>query len=334
MKIVRARAYARIGLLENPSDGYFGKTISTIIRNFSARVVVYEWPELEILLTSQDRCQFSRIGELVEDVQLNGLYGGLRLIKAAIKVFAEQCQRRDIDLPPRNFSLRYDTDIPRQVGLAGSSAIVAAVFRALMDFYDISIPDQELASLVLQVETDEIGITAGLQDRVCQVYGGLVYMDFDRAQMERHGYGNYERLDPSLLPPLYVAFKKDLSQISGIYHGNLRNRWESGDSEVIEGISQLASLAKTGKECLLQRDYKLFDELINTNFDLRTKLLRLDPANMEMVELARSLGVSAKYAGSGGSVVGVCEGEELFSRLQNAFAQVGCMVVRPQVGCS
>jgi hypothetical protein len=38
--VIRARAYARIGLLGNPSDGYFGKTISVSIQNFYAEVAL------------------------------------------------------------------------------------------------------------------------------------------------------------------------------------------------------------------------------------------------------------------------------------------------------
>src|SRR5262245_59960696 len=124
MKITRAQAYARAAVLGNPSDGYYGRTISLIVRNFAARVVVYEWPELEIILSQQDRCCFDRMTDLVADVKLNGYYGGLRLIKAAIKRFAEHCEASGIALHDQNFALRYETDIPRQVGLAGSSAIV------------------------------------------------------------------------------------------------------------------------------------------------------------------------------------------------------------------
>ena len=36
--IITKRAYARIGLFGNPSDGYFGKTISVSIKNFFAEV--------------------------------------------------------------------------------------------------------------------------------------------------------------------------------------------------------------------------------------------------------------------------------------------------------
>ena len=37
MVIIRKRAYARAGLLGNPSDGYHGKTISFIVPQFLGR---------------------------------------------------------------------------------------------------------------------------------------------------------------------------------------------------------------------------------------------------------------------------------------------------------
>jgi glucuronokinase len=35
---IEARAHARAGLLGNPSDGYYGKTISISVGNFAAHV--------------------------------------------------------------------------------------------------------------------------------------------------------------------------------------------------------------------------------------------------------------------------------------------------------
>ena len=37
---------------------------------------------------------------------------------------------------------------------------------------------------------------AGLQDRVAQVYGGLVHMDFNRDLMQKRGYGEYRPIGP------------------------------------------------------------------------------------------------------------------------------------------
>ncbi len=66
----------------------------------------------------------------------------------------------------------------------------------------------------LQVETEELKITAGLQDRVIQVLEGCVMMDFDRESIEKTGNGLYTPVDISLLPPMFVAYctkPKDIS---------------------------------------------------------------------------------------------------------------------------
>lgn len=80
-------------------------------------------------------------------------------------------------LPPSGFRLSYETTIPRQAGLSGSSAIVSAALACLEAHYGapFALPKALRPHLVLQAEA-ALGITAGLQDRVVQTYEGLVYM--------------------------------------------------------------------------------------------------------------------------------------------------------------
>src|SRR5262249_54078459 len=171
---------------------------------------------------------------------------GIRLVKATVKKFVEYCQRTGRRLHDRNFSIRHDSNIPRQVGLAGSSAIIVATLRCLMDFYEVSIPLEVQPSLALSVETDELKIAAGLQDRVIQVYEGLVSMDFARDRMvERDGLlcGVYERLDPALLPPVYVAYKADVSEPTEVFHNDIRARFDRGEEKVVGAMKKFAALA-------------------------------------------------------------------------------------------
>jgi len=67
-----ATAFARAGLVGNPSDGYFGKTISFIIRDYRARVSLYEAPEVEIVPSLQDRSRYASLRDLVDDGRANG----------------------------------------------------------------------------------------------------------------------------------------------------------------------------------------------------------------------------------------------------------------------
>jgi glucuronokinase len=156
-------------------------------------------------------------------------------------------------------------------------------------------------------------------------------MDFDHAFMDEHGHGIYEPLDPALLPPLYIAYRTDLSEVSGVFHNNIRARWEAGDESVIKAMKRVAGLALEGRECLVSGNHKRLGELIDENFDVRASIYRLDPRNVEMVRLARSLGASAHYAGSGGSILGIYHGVAMLRRLREEFARQGCRVIVPIV---
>lgn len=334
MQIIRTRCFARAGLVGNPSDGYNGKTISVIVRNFHAEVVLYEWDRVEIVQCEEDDTSFSSIADLARDVKLHGYYGGIRLVKATIKKFVEYCSRQGLKLHDRNFSIRYHSNVPRQVGLAGSTAIIVATLRALMEFYQLSIPREIQPSLALAVETEELHIAAGLQDRVIEVYEGLVYMDFSKECMsDRHGYfhGIYESLDPSLLPPLYVAYKTDVSEPTEVFHNDIRSRFNRGESAVVDAMKTFASLAQEARQALLARDHERLGRLIDRNFDTRRSIYQLPAAQIEMVETARALGASAKFAGSGGATIGLYRDEAMFAELRKELGRIGCDVIRIQV---
>lgn len=334
MIIIRKRAYARAALVGNPSDGYNGKTLSIIVRNFWAEVVLYEWDSVEILLTEEDRARFRSVHDLARDVGLHGYYGGIRLIKATIKRFVEYSRSAGVTLHDRNFSIRYHTTIPRQVGLAGSSAIITATLRCLMEFYEIDIPIDVQPSLVLSVERDELGVGAGLQDRVAQVFEGLVYMDFSR-EHERSINGlrcyRYEPLDPALLPPLYLAHHYGFSEPTEVFHNDIRERFNRGDSTVVSGMLRAAALAAAARDALGAGDPGRFARVLNENFDVRCSMYRLPAWQVQMVDVARACGATANFAGSGGTIVGTYERDETFAALRPALGAIDCRLLKPQI---
>src|SRR5262245_19656411 len=334
MFLTRKRAYARAGLLGNPSDGYNGKTISFTVRNYWAEVVLYEWDSVEIVLADDDRAKFDSVHELARDVRLHGYYGGIRLIKATIKRLVEYSEARSLRLHDRQFSIRYQTTIPRQVGFAGSSAIIVATLRCLMEFYDVHLPIEAQPTCVLLVEHEELGITVGLQDRVIKVYEGLVYMDFDRSRkrvVEGLTSYWYEPLDPMLLPPLYVAHHETLGEPTEVFHNNIRERFNRGDEQVVAAMRCFAGLAADGREALFTRDGTRLADLINRNFDTRRSIYRLPAWQTAMVETARAGGASAKFAGSGGAIVGTYDSDAMFERVRGSLATIGSRAIKPDV---
>jgi glucuronokinase len=329
--VITKTAHARAGLVGNPSDGYYGKTISFIIRDFSAQVVLFETPELVIEPNDRDHSVFNSIHALAKDVKQFGYYGGIRLLKATVKRFHDYCAKEGIELHGRNFTLRYKSDIPPQVGMAGSSAIICACLRALMEFYNVTVPLHIQPGVVLSVENDELGIPAGLQDRVIQCYEGVVFMDFNRGHMEKLKYGIYEVIDPKLLPPLYVAFTRQLSEGTEVFHNDIRGRWNRGEREVVSAMYQWANLAERVKKMLLAGRGREIGPLLNENFDLRRRLYKISQGNLDMVEAARSVGASAKFTGSGGAIVGTYEDDAMFKKLEEVYRGMNIAVLRPQI---
>ena len=105
--------------------------------------------------------------------------------------------------------------------------------KALTRFYNVKVPKEILPTLILDAEVEELGINAGLQDRVIQVYQGCVYMDFEKSFVEKHHHGRYESIDSKRLSNLFIAYKTELGKVSGTVLNDILNRYDKGDTEVI-----------------------------------------------------------------------------------------------------
>jgi glucuronokinase len=328
--LFESRSYARAGLLGNPSDGYYGKTIAFSIEDFPVVVTMYESPEVEIQPGEVDDNAFGNLDQLVDEVHHYGYYGGVRLIKATTTVFVEYCRHHGIELPSRNFTVRYKSSVPRLVGLGGSSAICTAMFKALLRFYDVrEIPLEIIPTLCWRAENDELGIQCGMQDRVIQIYEGVVFMDFEKEYFAEHDHGRYVRIDRSALPRLYLAYDPHRAEFSGIYHRRLRVLFDERKADIVAAMSEFADIAQQGYDALTSGRGERLPELINANFDLRNRVFNVAEGNVRMVEQARCAGASAKFAGSGGAIVGTYDSENMYRDLCSRLREINCSVIRP-----
>ena len=346
MESIRTRSFARAGLLGNPSDGYFGKTVSFTFTQFGVELVMSESSRIRFQQGEVDDATFASLDEMSRNLRLYGYYGGIRLLKATAKRFFDHCQERGLVLPKRNFSVEYKINIPRLVGLSGSSAICSAMLKALMKFYEVEIPLEIQPTICLEAERDELGINCGFQDRVIQIYNGLVFMDFEKSFVESHNYGRYERLYPSSLIPdpsslhFYIAYDANRAEESGKAHRKVKRLFEEKNADVLAAMSEFADIAQQGRDLLVTpnlepetRNSRLAT-LVNANFDLRDRIFNVAEENRRMVMTARKCGASAKFAGSGGAIVGTYEDEAQFERLKADLKAIGSETFIPTVATS
>ena len=339
METIRTRSFARAGLLGNPSDGYFGKTLSFTFTQFGVELVMSESSRIRFQQGEVDDATFASLDEMSRNLRLYGYYGGIRLLKATAKRFFDYCQEKGLTLPKRNFSVEYKINIPRLVGLSGSSAICSAMLKALMKFYEVEISLEVQPTICLEAERDELGINCGFQDRVIQIYNGLVFMDFNKSFVESHNHGRYERLndETSKRLNLYIAYDANRAEESGKAHKKVKRLFEEKNADVLAAMSEFADIAQQGRDLLASSNIEpstlnlKLSTLINANFDLRDRIFNVAEENRRMVMTARQCGASAKFAGSGGAIVGTYADEAQLKRLKADLAAIGTEVLIPTI---
>lgn len=332
MNFVTSRSFPRAGFLGNPSDGYYGKTLSFAFADYCVDLKLTESDVMRFVPGEVDDATFESPAMLVRDIRLYGYYGGIRMLKAVAKLFFEYCFDHGIHLPEQNFTAEYRTNIPRLVGLSGSSAICSAMLKALMKFYQVEIPLEYTPTICLEAEKLELGINCGFQDRVIQMYGGVVFMDFNKDFVQANNRGIYEPLDPALMPKLYVAFDPNRAEESGKVHRKVKRLFEEKKPDIIAAMSEFAEIAQKGRDALVSGQIEKIPAFVNANFDLRDRIFNVAEENRRMVMTARSAGASAKFAGSGGAIVGTYEDEAQYRRLSDALSTIGCTTLKPVIG--
>lgn len=315
-EVVIGRCHPRVGCLGNPSDGYRGACVSFPISfvdeavPVEARVFVRGSADSRItIIPNRDRDRLTYPGgwtELNRKIVDEGFYGGIRLIQAALIKFLHIVSSSKRQLPKdRGIVVGYASTIPFSVGLAGSSAIVTATMRALLQYYRFEASDfgsdAEWAQWIMEAETKHLKIAAGLQDRVAQWFARPMVMDFSGERPALKPVSSVV-LAHLVATPMYVIWSTK-SEESGVVHASLRSLWEK-DEEVKQCMRRVAQLpALLSGEVPFTRA-QLCDAM-DENFNLRHKMLgpeNVGVYNLEMVTLARQHGFAAKQAGSGGAV--------------------------------
>lgn len=215
--------------------------------------------------------------------------GSIPLVSTAIERFGR-------DVAPVNVGLTIETTIPRSVGLAGSSAIVVAVIQALAKHTETDLSPMAVAQLAYDVERVDLGIAGGWQDQLIQSHG---YSALIECAEPRNVHPIAISTDRTI--PLYLAWSHAAAQASGDAHAKLSSEHTPESPQMRE----LAELGRQAAESFAAGDVHSLKHAINSTFDIRRTVMDIAPAQVEMVETARSLGASANFAGSGGAILGV-----------------------------
>jgi glucuronokinase len=322
---------ARAAVAGNPSDRLGGAVLAIPVRAVSATVSMAPAPRFEIVHSPTVDDTFADLRALRRHVERHGARGARELVLATIHRATEHL---DVELPPQAISVT--TSIPRSVGLAGSSAIVIATIRALVAAAGATpLPPDELASLALLVESHDLGIPAGLQDRVVQAHDRPMIMRFGTGDARSLGgmpAGAYEVVRPATPVGFLVAHRADGAESSVVAHAELDARDRADDPRVRAATARLAALAESAASAMATGDLAALGAAMDGSFDARAELVDLRPDHVAMVGAARDAGAHVNYSGSGGAVTVLCREPAVAVRARQALHGLGCRIIGATVG--
>jgi glucuronokinase len=71
--------------------------------------------------------------------------------------------------------------------------------------------------------------------------------------------------------------------------------------------------------------------LMNENFDLRCQIYNVPESNKRLINAARACGASAKFAGSGGTIIGIYRDDDMLNQLFVQLKKHNARVIKPFV---
>jgi len=342
---IEASAPGRANILGNPTDALEGAyaVISAAIE-LRAHVKLKSKGNLRVAPAEKPNhtVSISMKNEKLDGAPL--LFSSL--LKTLKKYFPQEAEAVLISKP----DIYYATQIPPQSGLAGSTALLAALAEALKTAYNMDrkrLNDYITAELIQRAE-EEAGIVCGYADRYACVIGGLAYMDFRwklyHKPLRKEPLATYERLDRYIdyipLVICYLGIRRSSGDVHRKFRAAYMEEWKKvkagGNSKLVKLMRKVGLAAMKGKYALLEQDWETFGKLMNLNHALVDEAMSLagfvegaGHYNNMVVKYALkngALGAKLSGAGGGGSILVLVEPDkekQMAKNLEKYMKKVG-----------
>lgn len=305
-------APGRAGIIGNPTDMYGGAVLSCSV-DMRARVRIDPADKLLLETNGQTIAIHDRR-------DLRPRHDRFDIPRAILDY---------LHLPPLACRISYSSDIPMQSGMAGSTALVVAMLKAIMAWMGESSNRYRLAERARYIELNYLKVVCGYQDAYMATFGGLNYMDFRGKQyyrdVEAELFATIEPLHHHIDHLPFVLGYTGVQHSSHEVHKPLRERWLEGEPAIVHSYDRITEIARLGKKALLTKDWKLLGNLMNENHTIQRDLGGSGEANERLIQAALEAGAwGAKLAGAGsGGTIIVLWPEDDSEPLRRALTEAG-----------
>tara|TARA_B100000809_G_scaffold75340_1_gene73035 strand:- start:7492 stop:9738 length:2247 start_codon:yes stop_codon:yes gene_type:complete len=219
-----------------------------------------------------------------------------------------------LDLASRALTIEAFPNVPRAMGLGGSSALAVAVIRALSDHFKLDLSNERVNELAFECERAAHGTPSGV-DNTIATYGSTLLF-------ENNGSPSFQEVRPagSVSIAIGISGKESLTATTV---AQVRKAWERQPERYERIFDQIGDLTRAGTEALQDGAYQELGELMNLCQGYLNALQVSTPELEELIHIARRRGaVGAKLTGGGGggSVIALCPdgADDVVDAMQNS----------------
>ena len=211
-------------------------------------------------------------------------------------------------------------------GVGASAASCVAIARALSQFYELNLSDDEINAIAYEGEKGYHGTPSGI-DNTASTFGGLIWFEKNEPNV-------IERIEIPNPIEIVMGNTGKVANTTAAVDG-VRTRREQNPEKYKEIFDRAENIAYLGKQALNDEDYHQIGKLMNESHKL---LQQIEVSNREldfMVKLAREHGAyGAKLTGGGlgGNMIALTPGKKLQEEIATAIEKEGFQTLRTSIG--
>jgi len=235
-------------------------------------------------------------------------------------------EKMNIDFSSGGVTVELAGSLYAASGIGASAASCVAIARALSNYYDLDLNDEQINEIAYEGEKGYHGTPSGI-DNTASTFGGLIWFENkERPFMEKI----------SLMNPVEIVIGNTgkVADTKKAVEG-VRMRKEQDPEKYQAIFNRAENIAYLAKQAFFDEDYHEIGKLMNENHKL---LQQIEVSSRELdflVKLSREYGAyGAKLTGGGlgGNIIALTPGRDLQEEVANAIEKEGFQTVKTRIG--
>jgi mevalonate kinase len=237
-------------------------------------------------------------------------------------------KKMGIDLSKNGVSITLEGNLYAASGIGASAASCVAVARALADYYEMTLSDEEINEIAFEGEKGYHGTPSGV-DNTASTYGGLIWFQKGEKNI-------IDRIALSNPVEIVIGNTGKVTDTKVAVEG-VRKRKENNPKKYEEVFDRAENIAYLAKRAIYDGSLQDVGKLMNENHKL---LQQIEVSSRELdflVSVARESGAyGAKLTGGGlgGNMIALTPGKELQNKVATAIEKEGFQTVKTVIGAS